>query len=221
MALFLQVLWVAGHGMLKLPRSRVSAWRKQGCCEAPNPKVWENGWCNTPAYYDDMATHCGGKHFDLVTPKTCNICGGRAGTKKFMAPGRYATGTITGQYKSGGTIKLEYEGPGIDRELLAGASCLDSSNTDRTAVSKGKCDLFGEDEKLQVSKKGPYDFVTKTDKHVEKILIEELQKAHPEYGIITEEAGVIILAASVLDSYYLRDMTQSQNAKEASTSPRG
>ena len=33
---------------------------------------------------------------------------------------------------------------------------------------------FGEVEKLQVSKKGPRDFVTKTDKHVEKILIEEL-----------------------------------------------
>ena len=45
--------------------------------------------------------------------------------------------------------------------------------------------------KLQVSKKGPYDFVTKTDKHVEKILIEELQKAHPEYGIISEETGII------------------------------
>ena len=30
---------------------------------------------------------------------------------------------------------------------------------------------FGEVEKLQVSKKGPFDFVTKTDKHVEKILI--------------------------------------------------
>ncbi len=35
---------------------------------------------------------------------------------------------------------------------------------------------FGEVEKLQVSKKGPNDFVTKTDKHVEKILIEELSK---------------------------------------------
>ena len=33
---------------------------------------------------------------------------------------------------------------------------------------------FGEVEKLQVSKKGPHDFVTKTDRHVEKILIEEL-----------------------------------------------
>ena len=35
---------------------------------------------------------------------------------------------------------------------------------------------FGEVEKLQVSKKGPRDFVTKTDKRVESILIEELSK---------------------------------------------
>ena len=35
---------------------------------------------------------------------------------------------------------------------------------------------FGEVEKLQVLKKGPYDFVTRTDKNVEKILIEELSK---------------------------------------------
>ena len=35
---------------------------------------------------------------------------------------------------------------------------------------------FGELEKLQVSKKGPKDFVTKTDKFVEKILIDELSK---------------------------------------------
>ena len=36
---------------------------------------------------------------------------------------------------------------------------------------------FGEVENLQVKKKGPRDFVTKTDKKVEKILIEELNKA--------------------------------------------
>ena len=36
---------------------------------------------------------------------------------------------------------------------------------------------FGELENLQVSKKGPKDFVTKTDKRVEKILIEELTKS--------------------------------------------
>jgi myo-inositol-1(or 4)-monophosphatase len=50
---------------------------------------------------------------------------------------------------------------------------------------------FGEVEKLQVSKKGPYDFVTKTDKYVEKILIEELSKIKKNYSFITEETGSI------------------------------
>ena len=50
---------------------------------------------------------------------------------------------------------------------------------------------FGEIENLQVSTKGPGDFVSSADKRTEKILIEELQKAHPEYGIITEETGHI------------------------------
>ncbi len=50
---------------------------------------------------------------------------------------------------------------------------------------------FGEIEKLQVSTKGPGDFVTSADKRTEKIIIEELQKAHPDYGIITEESGII------------------------------
>ena len=50
---------------------------------------------------------------------------------------------------------------------------------------------FGEVEKLQVTKKGPYDFVTKTDKHVEKILIEELSKIKKNYSFITEETGTI------------------------------
>ena len=50
---------------------------------------------------------------------------------------------------------------------------------------------FGEIENLQVLEKGPGDFVTSADKRTEKILIDELQKAHPEYGIITEETGII------------------------------
>ncbi len=50
---------------------------------------------------------------------------------------------------------------------------------------------FGEIENLQVSSKGPGDFVTSADKRTEKVLIGELQKAHPEYGIITEETGII------------------------------
>ena len=58
-------------------------------------------------------------------------------------------------------------------------------------ASKSVIRDFGEVEKLQVSKKGPYDFVTKTDKHVEKILIEELSKSKKNYSFITEETGKI------------------------------
>ncbi len=50
---------------------------------------------------------------------------------------------------------------------------------------------FNEVERLQVSLKGPADFVSSADIHAEKILIEELQHARPEATIITEEQGVI------------------------------
>ena len=50
---------------------------------------------------------------------------------------------------------------------------------------------FGEIENLQVSLKGPGDFVTASDKKVEKILIDELQKARPNYSILSEEIGKI------------------------------
>ena len=49
---------------------------------------------------------------------------------------------------------------------------------------------FGEIEKLQVSKKGPADFVTNADLKAEKIILEELKKARPHYSIISEESGV-------------------------------
>lgn len=50
---------------------------------------------------------------------------------------------------------------------------------------------FGEVENLQVSKKGPRDFVTKTDKKVEQIIINELSKNKKGYSFITEETGII------------------------------
>ena len=50
---------------------------------------------------------------------------------------------------------------------------------------------FGEIENLQVSLKGPGDFVTASDKKVEKIIIDELQKARPNYSILSEEIGLI------------------------------
>ena len=50
---------------------------------------------------------------------------------------------------------------------------------------------FGEIENLQVARKGPRDFVTKTDKRVEEILIEELTKSKKNYSFLTEESGKI------------------------------
>ncbi len=49
---------------------------------------------------------------------------------------------------------------------------------------------FGEIENLQVSKKGPTDFVTNSDIKAEKIIIDELKKARPNYSIISEEKGI-------------------------------
>ena len=48
---------------------------------------------------------------------------------------------------------------------------------------------FGEIENLQVSKKGPTDFVTNSDLKVEKIIVDELKKARPNFSFITEENG--------------------------------
>ena len=48
---------------------------------------------------------------------------------------------------------------------------------------------FGEIEKLQVSKKGPGDFVTNSDKRTEKIIINELSLARPDYSFLAEESG--------------------------------
>ena len=50
---------------------------------------------------------------------------------------------------------------------------------------------FGEIENLQVSKKGPGDFVTNADLKAEKILFEELSQARPGYGFLMEEKGAI------------------------------
>src|SRR5271163_3650805 len=48
---------------------------------------------------------------------------------------------------------------------------------------------FGEIENLQVSSKGPGDFVSLGDQRAEKILFEELAKARPGYGFVMEESG--------------------------------
>ncbi|MGI3899446.1 MAG: inositol monophosphatase family protein [Janthinobacterium lividum] len=50
---------------------------------------------------------------------------------------------------------------------------------------------LGEVENLQVSVKGPGDFVTAADKRSEKTLFEELSKARPGYGFVMEESGTV------------------------------
>jgi myo-inositol-1(or 4)-monophosphatase len=50
---------------------------------------------------------------------------------------------------------------------------------------------FGEVENLQISLKGPADFVTVADQRTESILVEELTKARPGYNFLLEETGVL------------------------------
>ncbi len=50
---------------------------------------------------------------------------------------------------------------------------------------------FGEVEQLQVSKKGPGDFVSMADKRAEQTIVEELRNARPDWGLLLEESGEI------------------------------
>ena len=56
-------------------------------------------------------------------------------------------------------------------------------------ASKGLIRDFGELEQLQVSIKGPSDFVTNADTKAEKIIIDELTKYRKNYSILSEESG--------------------------------
>ena len=48
---------------------------------------------------------------------------------------------------------------------------------------------FGEVENLQVSRKGPADFVSRADTNAERLIKSELQKARPDWGFVMEESG--------------------------------
>lgn len=48
---------------------------------------------------------------------------------------------------------------------------------------------FGEVEQLQVSRKGPSDFVSKADHAAERTIVEELRQARPDWGFLLEEEG--------------------------------
>ncbi|MGE4314429.1 MAG: inositol monophosphatase [Pseudobdellovibrionaceae bacterium] len=59
------------------------------------------------------------------------------------------------------------------------------------AASKSLLRDFGEVEQLQVSRKGPADFVSAADRRAEQILHRELSKARPSYSFLMEESGAI------------------------------
>jgi len=50
---------------------------------------------------------------------------------------------------------------------------------------------FGEVENLQVSQKGPGDFVSAADTRAEQIIHDELIYARPDYGFMMEEGGIV------------------------------
>lgn len=58
-------------------------------------------------------------------------------------------------------------------------------------AARGLVRDFGEIENLQVSKKGPADFVSNADKKAEKTLVQELSQARPNFGFLLEEGGEI------------------------------
>jgi len=60
-----------------------------------------------------------------------------------------------------------------------------------TKAGRGLRRAFGEVETLQISKKGPADFVSEADRRAEKTIFDELQKARPRYGFLMEEEGAL------------------------------
>jgi len=58
-------------------------------------------------------------------------------------------------------------------------------------AARGLLRDFGEVEQLQVSQKGPADFVSEADRRAENILRNELSRARPAFGFLMEESGAI------------------------------
>lgn len=74
---------------------------------------------------------------------------------------------------------------------MARSAILNVMVTAATKAGRGLIRDFGEVENLQVSSKGPGDFVTNADHRAEKIVREELQRARPGYSLLMEESGTI------------------------------
>lgn len=85
--------------------------------------------------------------------------------------------------------------PGIQPEPIAAMPASALMNVMIAAVRKAGRSLardFGEVEQLQVSVKGPGNFVSKADMKAEDILFRELSKARQDYGFLMEERGEVV-----------------------------
>ena len=77
----------------------------------------------------------------------------------------------------------------FDSKLALSSPHINAMFTACTRAARGLVRDFGEIEHLQVSRKGPGDFVSKADLKSEQIIIDTLQKATPTYSMLVEEAG--------------------------------
>jgi myo-inositol-1(or 4)-monophosphatase len=74
---------------------------------------------------------------------------------------------------------------------MAGSANLNVMMKTARKAGRGLLKDFGEVENLQVSTKGPADFVSRADKAAEAMIKEELMHARPSYGFFGEEGTVI------------------------------
>lgn len=80
----------------------------------------------------------------------------------------------------------------FDSKLALSTPTLNAMYTACTRAARGLVRDFGEVEHLQVSRKGPGDFVSKADMKAEQIIIDILQKATPTYSMLVEESGAFV-----------------------------
>lgn len=78
-----------------------------------------------------------------------------------------------------------------NRTTGAGSALINVMVAAAEKAGRGLVRGFGEIENLQVSKKGPADFVSEADRRAEETIYRELSKARPNYGFLMEERGAI------------------------------
>ncbi len=89
------------------------------------------------------------------------------------------------------TIGRERSGPPERKSLAPRSATITVMIRAAFAAAKSLKRDFGEVEHLQVSAKGPADFVSRADIMAERTLRKELERTRPEYGFLGEEGGEV------------------------------